>query len=168
MNKTSTLCLAAVLVMTISTAAQADRGRYDEGYRNYGGHEHHHHHQSYRSERGWMGPAAVLGIGGLIIGSQTLVRTGPTYASVATDTRILCYVDTPSPGPLTITLLASAEYKAPVLVKDLIGLASSTNPIDIVFSGGQLCDGLTTIPIRTDYGSYTLNPSPLGGWYLTP
>lgn len=107
-------------------------------------------------------------LGGLIIGSQTLVRTGPTYASVATDTRILCYVDNPSPGPLTITLLPSAQYKAPVLVKDLIGAASSTNPVDVVFSDGELADGLSSIPIRTDYGSYTLNPSPLGGWYLTP
>lgn len=66
MNKIATICLTAALAVSANTPALADRGGHD-GYRQQGYHR--HYYQPHRSHSNWVGPAAVLGIGGLIIGS---------------------------------------------------------------------------------------------------
>lgn len=96
---------------------------------------------------------------------QPTIVTTTTYASVATDTRIL--VELAAPATCTITMLASASYIQPVLVKDAFGTASLANPINVVFTGGQKADGLTTYPIQNPYGAVWLNPLPSGGFYAT-
>lgn len=91
------------------------------------------------------------------------VPWGSSYNSVATDTRIL--VNGATVSPASIVMLGSASYAGPVLVKDLVGLASNVNPITITFSGGQLFDGLSDITITNPYGYIWLNPLASGGWY---
>jgi len=53
-----------------------------------------------------------------------------------------------------------------ILVKDLKRDAS-TNNITITFTGGQLCDGFSSLIISTDGGAFWLNPLSSGGWYTT-
>jgi len=80
MKKISALCIAATLAMTINTTAHADWGRHDGGFRGYEP----MHHQHYRGGSGWVGPAAVLAIAGLAIGtavaSQSYYAPAPVYS----------------------------------------------------------------------------------------
>lgn len=71
MKKITALCIAATLALSINTSAQADWGHHG-GYRDYG-----HHYQ--RGGGGWIGPAAILGIAGLAIG--TAVASQHYYAA---------------------------------------------------------------------------------------
>jgi len=77
MKKITALFIAATLAMTATTSAQADWGRHR------GGHGHSHGH-GYRSTHGWVGPAAVLAITGLAIGtaiaSQNSYAPAPVYS----------------------------------------------------------------------------------------
>lgn len=97
-----------------------------------------------------------------IANTPTIITSGSSYPSVATDTRIL--VDKTSGSATSIVMLASNQYSLPVLIKDLKG-DSATNPITITFSGGQLFDGLSDIVINNPYGYVWLNPLASGGWY---
>lgn len=74
MKKISALCIAAALAMTVNTSAQAEWGRHHDG-------GHRGHHQHHRSGHGWVGPAAVLAIAGLAIG--TAVASQSYYATPA-------------------------------------------------------------------------------------
>ncbi|AXS79501.1 hypothetical protein [Dechloromonas sp. HYN0024] len=76
MKKIIALCIAATLALTVNTSAQADWGRHDGGYRDHG-----HHHRHDGGGRGWIGPAAILGIAGLAIG--TAVASQTYYAAPA-------------------------------------------------------------------------------------
>lgn len=94
------------------------------------------------------------------------IVTAATYASVAGDTRILS--EQPSARTCTVTMLQSLNYSTPVLVKDVNGTADVSTPLVINFSGGQTCDGLTSISITNPYGWVWLNPLPNnGGFYET-
>jgi hypothetical protein len=102
---------------------------------------------------------------GQAIALQPTVVTIPVYPSVATDTRIL--MELAAPATATITLLSSLSYLQPVLVKDAFGTASLATPMNVVFTGGQLADGLATVSIQNPYGGFWFNPLPSGGFYLT-
>ena len=97
-----------------------------------------------------------------IANSPTIIVSGATYNSVATDTRIL--VNKSVGSATSILLLPSTSYTLPVLVKDLKG-DSPTNPITVTFSGGQTMDGLSSIVINNPYGYFWFNPLATGGWY---
>lgn len=99
----------------------------------------------------------------LVGGAPTFVINEAVYNSVPTDTRIL--VDNTAPQSTSIVLDASADYSFPVLVKDLDGLASDTDPITVTFSGGELMDGLSQVVINNPYGYMWFNPLAAGGWY---
>lgn len=59
----------------------------------------------------------------------------------------------------------AASFRTAVLIKDIKGNAD-VYPIQISFSGGELCDGLSTLTIGNPYGWTTINPVPSGGaWY---
>lgn len=102
-------------------------------------------------------------IPGLI--TPTILEDEAAYASVATDIRILVK----NTGALTsaITMLLATNYSQPVLIKDIGGFASAPNPISISFTGGESCDGETTVTIETAYGWVWLNPLAAGGFYAT-
>ena len=95
----------------------------------------------------------------------TIIKTGSSYNSVASDTRIL--MDLTVVTPFTITLLNSSSYTQPILIKDIIGNLSGTNTVTINFSGGQLADGLSSIVLTTPYDGIWLNPLAAGGFYVT-
>src|ERR1700723_1260824 len=64
-------------------------------------------------------------LAGAAYSTPTVILSGSSYLSVATDTRILVNKNTGS--ATSIVLLASSQYSQPVLVKDVKGDAT-TNP----------------------------------------
>lgn len=106
--------------------------------------------------------AALLN--GAQFGAPTIITSGSTYNSVATDARIL--VNKTISSATSIVLLGSASYFQPVLVKDLKG-DSVADPITVTFTSGQTADGLSSVVIAAGYGAWWFNPLAAGGWYLT-
>lgn len=103
--------------------------------------------------------------------NSELITAGATLATpwqvLTTDTRLLFNKTLGSASYAVLPLAASLTYLQPVLFKDLKGDAS-TNPITISFTGGELCEGQSTIMINNPWGWVTLNPIPGGGgWYQT-
>lgn len=91
----------------------------------------------------------------------TIVTSGATYNSVATDVRIL--VNKTVGSATTIALLAGSSYNQPVLIKDLKGDAD-VNPITVTFPG--TIDGTASpITINTEYGWIWMNPLSGGNFY---
>jgi hypothetical protein len=96
-------------------------------------------------------------------GAPTIILSGATYNSVATDTRIL--VDKTVGGVITVNLLAATSYFQPVLIKDIKGDADINN-ITVAFSGTY--DGAASpLTISTQYGWIWMNPLASGNWYAT-
>ena len=88
------------------------------------------------------------------------------YNVETTDTRILFNKTLASASYAVLPLAATMAYPYGITFKDLKGNAS-TNNITISFTSGELCDGLSTVQITTDYGWVTIFPVPGGGaWYL--
>ncbi len=94
--------------------------------------------------------------------SPTIITSGATYNSVATDTRIL--VNKTIGSATSVVLLSSTSYLQPLLVKDLKGDADS-NPITVTFNGTQKMDGLSSVVISNPFGYFWFNPLASGGWY---
>ena len=100
-----------------------------------------------------------------------LITAGATFASPysieTTDTRILFNKTLVTPSFAVAPLASTMLYEQPVLLKDLKGNAGDgTNTITISFTGGELCDGQSTLVINSSYGWVTINPTPGGGsWY---
>ena len=105
----------------------------------------------------------------LLFGSQysspTILKTGTSYASVATDTRILS--DLTSPAPFTITMLSCAAYSQPILIKDILGTWGATNTMTINFAGSEKMDGQSSLVFSSPYQWIWLNPLASGGFYET-
>lgn len=96
-----------------------------------------------------------------------IVTAGTTYNVSTTDTRILVNKTLPSATSVVFPPAMSMQYPYGVMIKDLKGDAD-VNPITITFSGGELCDGLSTITLSTSYEWVTINPVPgSGAWYMT-
>jgi hypothetical protein len=103
--------------------------------------------------------ALIIGSGG----APTIITSGASYPSVATDTRIL--VNKTVGSPTAITLLGAASYFQPILIKDLKGDAA-TNNITVNFTGTY--DRLESpLTISTNYGWIWFNPLASGNWYAT-
>lgn len=101
--------------------------------------------------------------------SRIVVRSGATLGSPlpipTTATEILINKSVASASYAVAPLAGSMVYPFPVLIKDLKGDAD-VNPIQVSFTGGELCDGLETLTIGNPYGWVTINPVPSGGgWY---
>lgn len=101
--------------------------------------------------------------------STTIITAGATLATpyniVVTDTRILFNKTVPSASYAVAPLAASMA--AAVLIKDFKGNAD-VFPIQISFTGGELCDGLSTVTLSNSYAWTNINPTPGGGsWYLS-
>jgi hypothetical protein len=101
--------------------------------------------------------------------ATTVITGGATLATpydiLTTDTRILFNKGVGSASYALAPLASSMARPYPLLIKDFKGDAG-VNPIQISFTGGELCDGLATITIANPYGWVTINPAPSGGsWY---
>lgn len=95
--------------------------------------------------------------------TPTIILSGATYDSVATDTRIL--VNKTVGSATTINLLSGDLYFQPILIKDLKGDAD-VNPITITFPGTY--DGIASpLTINTKYGWIWFNPLDAGNFYAT-
>jgi hypothetical protein len=100
--------------------------------------------------------------------NPTVIKTGTSYNSINSDFRIL--MDLTVAAPFTVTLLPSAQYTQPILIKDVAGNISSINTITIGFSGGQTADGLSSVVLQIPYEGIWLNPYPAAvgnGFYVT-
>ena len=98
-----------------------------------------------------------------------LITAGATlsspYVIATTDTRILFNKTVSSTSYAVAPLASTMLFSAGVLIKDLKGDAA-TNNITVIFMGGELCDGASSVVIDTAYGWGTITPVPGGGaWY---
>jgi hypothetical protein len=93
------------------------------------------------------------------------VAQGSTAAIATTDTRILITSGSAATTSITAPSASTMLAPFPILIKDTTGDAA-INPITITFTGGELCDGLSSLVIDNAYGWTTINPLPGGGgWY---
>ena len=98
-----------------------------------------------------------------------IITAGATLASPymveTTDTNILFNKTIGSASYAKLSLSSSMAYPFPILLKDLKGDAYMNN-ITINFTGGQECDGQTSVVINGAYGWVRIAPIPSGnGWY---
>jgi hypothetical protein len=70
-------------------------------------------------------------------------------------------------APFTITMLPSASYFQPILIKDIAGNLSGTNTLTVNFSSGQTMDGVASLVFSSPYQWIWLNPLASGGFYET-
>lgn len=97
----------------------------------------------------------------IIIAGATLLSP---YAIADTVSRLLFNKTIGSASYAVAPLAADLLFQGPMLIKDLKGDAN-TNNITITFTGGELCDGQSTLIIDNNYGWVTINPIPDGGGY---
>lgn len=98
------------------------------------------------------------------LSAPKFVTSGASYSVLAADVRVL--VNKTVGSVTSIVLPDSTTKTGPVLVKDLKGDAA-TNNITVTFTGGQTCDGLSSVVVGINYGSYWFTPLSTGGWYLS-
>ncbi len=101
---------------------------------------------------------------GYVGASPTFITSGSTYAALTTDTRILLNKAVASSTAITLPL--SAAMTQPCLVKDIRGTVNVGNAVTVSFSGGQTCQGFSSVTINAPYGGWWFNPLAAGGWYL--
>jgi hypothetical protein len=100
--------------------------------------------------------------------SYTLVTSSGTYTALSSDNILLINRTVPSAGTVQLPLSASRSGFA-VVVKDFAGDAgSSSHTTTVLFSGSELCDGLSSVVINSDYGAYKFLPLTSGGWTIIP
>ena len=112
---------------------------------------------------------AVLGaffVGILVIDKITSGATlSSPYPVPASDNVVLFDKTIGSASYATMGLSASQTGLASVLIKDMKGDAG-TNNITISFTGGELCDGMTSVVLSNPYAWARIAPYPGGGgWY---
>lgn len=93
--------------------------------------------------------------------APTIITSGASYNSVASDNRIL--VNKTIGSATSIVLLGGASYLQPVLVKDL-KLDADTHPITVTFASGTM-DGLSSVVINNPGGYFWFNPLANGNFY---
>lgn len=103
-----------------------------------------------------------------ILNAET-ITTGATagipYNVQTTDTLILFEKVIPSASYTVLPLAATMVYPFGVTFKDISGNAN-TYPITILFTNGELCDGLSQLVIEDNYGWVSILPVRGGGaWY---
>lgn len=96
----------------------------------------------------------------------TPVTAAGTYIPLSTDTYLLIDRLVPAAGGVRLPL-ASSRAGVPMVVKDMVGDAVA-HPTSVTFTGGETCDGQTTIVINSSYGGYRFAPLPAGNWTISP
>jgi hypothetical protein len=97
--------------------------------------------------------------------AQRSVNTAPIVVTTV-DEVVNINIDTGT--PTCILPDANQRQGRPVIVKDAAGRAA-TNNINVSFSGGQLCDGLALVSIRTNFAAVRFVPYSDGvntGWSI--
>jgi len=98
------------------------------------------------------------------VNARVVVNSTP-YTIASTVVQVLVN-GAAAPFSVIAPLSSSMAYPYPVLIKDFSGNASDVNPITLTFTGGERCDGLSSLTITNPYGWITINPNPsVNGWY---
>lgn len=113
-----------------------------------------------RADGTWATPAG--GGGGSLTWNTVVVTTGASYSVTPTDDLVIVQKTTGS--ATTVNLPSSTSRQRPCYIKDGKGDAG-TNTVTIV-PAGETIDGLTSLPITTNYGSVMVAPNPAGGWVV--
>lgn len=103
------------------------------------------------------------------VNNRVIIGGAATYNVQTTNTGVLVKNTIAVPISIVFPLSSTMLFPAGVLVKCLTG-DEATNPITITFTGGELCDGLSTITLNNPYAWTTINPLPAalgGGWFMT-
>lgn len=101
--------------------------------------------------------------------NRVVIGNATTYNVQTTDTGILVNNTINQPISIVFPESATMVYPYGILVKCLTG-NEDTYPITISFTGGELCDGLSTIPLGNPYAWTTINPLPASvgnGWFMS-
>lgn len=85
--------------------------------------------------------------------------TGATYTVTPDDRRLWVEVN-----PCTITFPLASTLTFDVIVKDGAG-GAGTSSISTAFTSGETCDGLSNVPINSNYGWVIIGPKPVGSGY---
>lgn len=97
--------------------------------------------------------------------NTTEITAGASYNALTTDTTILALKTLGSATSIVLPSAAAMQYPFGIFIKDAKGDAA-TNNITITFTGGQLCDGLSSLVINNAFGWLKIVPLPGGaGWY---
>jgi hypothetical protein len=96
------------------------------------------------------------------------VTSGSLYTVGTTDGKVLVNKNVGSATSIVLPIASTFAYPFyGVFIKDLKGDAA-TNNITVSFTGGENCDGMSSIVIGNPYGWVALCPHPNGsGWYQT-
>lgn len=101
----------------------------------------------------------------VIIAQGEHATIGTPYIVQPADSRI--YIDKPVAEATYLLMPDASTMFVEPLVRDIAGTAGSGVGITVSFTGGQLADGLATIPIETPYGGYFFRPvATLSKWTL--
>jgi hypothetical protein len=99
-----------------------------------------------------------------IVETPTFDIAAGTYA-VTTETTLLINKTVPAAHNITLPTAASRNGVR-INIKDIAGNAA-THVATIVPNGSEKIDGLSTLPVNSNYGGFKLFPI-TGGWYISP
>lgn len=103
---------------------------------------------------------------------QVIIKNGqfnsPANPYIPTQFVGRIYVNKTVAEPTYIAFNPAVSYSVEPIVQDVAGtLNGTTAVITCTFSGGELANGLATIPIGTPYGGYVFRPVPsIPAWIL--
>lgn len=101
----------------------------------------------------------------VVIGNGEHIAPGDPYIPDPTVARI--YVNKTVAEPTYIQMGLAAAQLTDALIADTGGAVTDTNYIHVLFTGGELADGLAEVPITTPYGGYFVRPVvSLNKWHL--
>jgi hypothetical protein len=112
----------------------------------------------------WAAQAPQGTTSGSFTFNTVAVPSGASYSAGVNDDLIIVNKSVGSATQVVMVPSAS-RTRGSVQIKDGKGDANVNN-ITIVFSGGELADGLAAVPIRTSFGSVSLAPNTSGGWVI--
>lgn len=101
----------------------------------------------------------------VIIGDGEHTSALDPYEVQPTDGRI--YINKSIASPTYILMPLASTMVVEPLVQDIAGTVTDVNGVTVAFTGGELANGLATIPIQSAYGGYFFRPATtLGKWLL--
>lgn len=106
------------------------------------------------------------GGGGGTANVYTTVTAAGVYNASAGDTYLLIKRTVAAAGGVRLPL-ASSRGNVPIVIKDETGDGAS-HITTVTFTGGETCDGLSSVVINTNWGGYKFAPLPTGNWTISP
>lgn len=106
-----------------------------------------------------------VGLSAVVISDGEHETPGDAYEAQPTDARI--FINKTVAAPTYIMMPLASTMLCEPLVVDVAGTAAAGNGATVTFTGGELANGIATVPIETAYGGYFFRPATtLGKWIL--